>query len=108
MQLCKKCGSLMLPKKVKNVVKFICPKCKTNVVSREKELKLKQSIEKDPMDVIPVFEKRAEALPKIKMECPECGHNEAAWWTRQTRSSDEPETRFYKCMKCSYTWREYS
>ena len=46
-------------------------------------------------------------LPTIKITCPECGYNTAGWWLRQTRSADEAETRFYKCLDCGHTWREY-
>jgi DNA-directed RNA polymerase subunit M len=48
-----------------------------------------------------------EDLPKVKEDCPECGHDTAFFWTKQTRSSDEPETKFYRCVKCKKTWREY-
>ncbi|MBE5728970.1 hypothetical protein IHI26_01255 [Candidatus Parvarchaeota archaeon] len=40
--------------------------------------------------------------------CPKCGELKVIGWSQQTRSSDEPPTRFYKCMKCGYTWREYT
>ncbi len=46
-------------------------------------------------------------LPKTKARCPECGNNEAFWVLRQTRAADEPETRIYRCTKCSHSWREY-
>ncbi|MFQ5553256.1 MAG: transcription factor S, partial [Thermoplasmata archaeon] len=36
-----------------------------------------------------------------------CGNFEAMWYMRQTRASDEPETRIYRCTRCSHTWREY-
>ena len=49
-----------------------------------------------------------EALPTIKIDCEKCGHDEAVWWMLQTRSADEPTTQFYRCSKCSYTWRDYS
>jgi len=45
-------------------------------------------------------------LPKTKTTCPKCGHNEAYWILRQMRGSDEPESRFYTCVKCNYKWRE--
>ena len=44
----------------------------------------------------------------IKMECEKCGHDKAVWWMFQTRSADEPTTRFYRCQKCKYTWRDYT
>ncbi|MEM3032488.1 MAG: transcription factor S, partial [Nitrososphaerota archaeon] len=42
------------------------------------------------------------------VECPQCGNNEAKWWTVQTRSADEPMTQFFRCTKCGHTWREYA
>tara|TARA_Y100000310_G_C20650818_1_gene799312 strand:- start:76 stop:345 length:270 start_codon:yes stop_codon:yes gene_type:complete len=42
-----------------------------------------------------------------KEECPKCANIGAYWWTEQTRSSDEPETQFFRCTKCKHTWREY-
>jgi len=45
-------------------------------------------------------------IPKT-YECPKCGHNEAYYWFMQTRAADEPPTRFYKCTRCGYVWREY-
>ncbi len=48
-----------------------------------------------------------EVLPKTKYDCKNCGHNEAYFWLLQTRSADEPETRFFKCTKCSAVHREY-
>ena len=48
-----------------------------------------------------------DTLPKIRIECLKCHHNEAYWRLRQTRAADEPETRIYRCIKCGHTWREY-
>lgn len=44
----------------------------------------------------------------IEKECEKCGNGEAVWWMLQTRSADEPTTQFYRCTKCSHTWRDYS
>ncbi len=49
-----------------------------------------------------------ETLPSIKIDCPKCDHDEAVWWMLQTRSADEPTTQFYRCSKCSHTWRNYA
>jgi len=45
------------------------------------------------------------AHPTIEIRCRKCGHNEAIYWLVQTRRSDEPPTRFYKCKKCRRVWR---
>ena len=49
-----------------------------------------------------------EINPKIKAKCEKCANTIAYYWTQQTRGADEPETRFFKCSKCNYTWREYA
>ena len=46
--------------------------------------------------------------PTVKIDCEKCGHDEAVGWMFQTRSADEPTTRFYRCQKCKYTWRDYT
>ena|SRR3989338_6844280 len=50
---------------------------------------------------------KIETLPLTDATCPKCNHNKARWWLLQTRSSDEPETQFFKCDSCAYTWRDY-
>ncbi len=108
MQLCKKCGTLMLPVKKHGKATLLCPKCKIKGKMPSESFKISEKIEKDIKDTIPVIEADMSNLPKMKITCPECEHREAWWWTKQTRSSDEPETRFYRCVKCRKTWREYS
>lgn len=104
MLFCKKCGSVLLPKKEGSKKILICPRCnfKTKEIT---ETKIKEKIkQKKPLEII---EEEKETHPIIEIECPKCKNNEAYFWTIQTRGSDEPETRFYKCTKCKYIWREY-
>ena len=54
-----------------------------------------------------VVEDQYDLLPKTKVMCPKCDHNEAYWILRQTRAADEPETRIYTCTKCGHKWREF-
>lgn len=53
-------------------------------------------------------EKPIEGLPTTNIECPKCQNNLAFWWMLQTRSADEATTQFFRCTKCSHTWRNYS
>ena len=95
---CLKCGNLLMPKEGKM-------KCSCGYIQSEGKI-----IDKKKKKVnIEVAEGSSDndALPKTKYECKKCGHNEAYFWTVQTRSADEPETQFYKCTKCSNTHREY-
>src|SRR4030042_5340571 len=97
---CPKCKSLMFPKGEK----FACTRCgfekektgKTVVVSKQK------------VKEVPVLEGgKMDVLPKTRVPCPICNNPEAYWVLRQTRSSDEPETRIFTCTKCNHTWRAY-
>lgn len=104
---CAQCGSLMYPQ----AGKLVCRKegCGYSRDQTEADghlsLIVAPSRERSPEPL--VLEELVETLPKTRIECPECGHFEAMWYMRQTRSADEPETRIYRCVKCSYTWREY-
>ncbi len=51
-------------------------------------------------------EKNAEPLDSDAV-CPKCRHVGAYFLLKQTRSADEPETKFYTCESCSHRWREY-
>ena len=45
--------------------------------------------------------------PVVDIDCPKCDSRRAYFWVTQTRAGDESETKFYKCKKCSHTWRVY-
>lgn len=101
MEFCPKCGAMLVIKR-KNAG---CPRCDYNSKS---PVKLKTSEKLEEKKQIPVLkDKDAEVHPEIEQKCPECGNKKAYFWTMQTRSSDESETKFYKCTKCDHTWREY-
>lgn len=94
---CKTCGNLMLPKEGKM-------RCSCGFVQEEGRISDKK---RKREEVVVIEKKLPEILPKTKYDCKECNNNEAYFWTLQTRSSDEPETRFFKCTKCSNVIREY-
>ncbi|MEE9593105.1 MAG: transcription factor S [Thermoplasmata archaeon] len=104
---CPNCGSLMYP----HGGKLVCRKegcgferamtTEDNILSRV----VTEAQEKPPEPL--VLDEVASALPRTRIECPKCGNFEAMWYMRQTRASDEPETRIYRCTRCSHTWREY-
>lgn len=108
MEFCPKCGNLMNPKKEGDKVIFVCSSCghkEDKGKTGEESYKLvREGVEKKETAVI---EKDQESLPKTSKKCPKCGHDKAYWWMQQTRSADEPTTRFYRCVKCGNTWREY-
>lgn len=101
MQFCPKCGAILV-QKTKN---FGCPRC-TYSTKEKVDLKSKEKIEV-PTEIAVLKEKGIDTLPSVYAVCKKCQHTEAHFWTLQTRSSDEPETSFYRCKKCKNTWREY-
>ena len=98
---CPECGSLLMPKQVKGKSVKACS------CGYEEGGSLEFNEKKKVRGDIAVIEKEEEIHPITKEDCPKCGHDEARWWTVQTRSADEPETKFFKCTKCKRTWRDY-
>ena len=102
---CPKCGSILRPKEKANKKILYCSCGFTKGLDEERTAEVKETVQSAKK--IEVIE-NVETLPKIKITCEKCGNNAAYYWTKQTRGADEPETRFFKCTKCSYTWREYA
>ncbi|WP_456472695.1 transcription factor S [Methanocaldococcus sp.] len=101
-KFCPKCNNVMIP--AGDVLR--CAVCGYEEKGEKEGYEYKEEFKKK--EKIAIIEgSKIETLPTIKIECPKCGHTEAYWWLQQTRCADEPETRFYKCKKCGYTWREY-
>lgn len=101
MEFCKKCGSVLIQKKVNSV----CPRCKYSTKIKGKLTTSEKIEEKNDINV--VSEKDSEIHPIINEDCKKCKHKKSYFWTMQTRASDESETKFFKCVKCKHTWREY-
>ena len=102
MKFCPKCGAVLV-QKTKN---FGCTRC--NYSTKEKvKIKITEKI-KEKKEVAVVKSKEALSLPIISEICKKCKNNECYFWTVQTRSGDEAETKFFKCTKCDHTWRDYS
>lgn len=104
MMFCPKCSSLMMPK-VDGTKKILHCRCGYNNKSVE-NVTLKEQINQEKE--IEVVEKEPEVHPLTEAQCPKCRHKKAYFWTHQTRASDEPETKFFKCERCEHVWRDYS
>jgi len=101
MEFCPKCGAVLV-QKTKN---YGCPRCNYSTKDKVK-LNTSEKIE-EKTGVAVVSSKDSQTLPKIAETCKECKNPEVYFWTVQTRSGDEAETKFFKCVKCEFTWREY-
>jgi DNA-directed RNA polymerase subunit M len=89
--------------------KLTCRKCgyAEDISSAEKE-QMKKIAYMQENDILIVDDDiEIETKPTCSIKCPNCGHRIAEWWLRQLRSADESEVRFFRCIKCKYTWREY-
>lgn len=102
MEFCPKCGAILVQK----TQRLGCPRC--NYFSKLKATKLKTS-EKigAKKETIRIAKGDTQVFPIIPANCKKCKNDEAYFWTVQTRSGDEAETKFFKCTKCEHTWREY-
>ncbi|SDA52149.1 transcription factor S [Methanobrevibacter millerae] len=102
MEFCPECGAMLLPND--NKLKCACGYTKdlasdNNEYSVHQEVKGKQGV----VDMGEAIDLRS----KITEICPECGHNEAYYELKQTRSADEAPTRFFECASCGHKWRDY-
>lgn len=95
-----------MPKKAGAKKIMACLSCdfKTTDV---KEVKLKESSAQQEEKLFDVVKEELNVHPLVDAECPKCRHDKAYFWEIQTRAGDEAATRFFKCEKCRYVWREY-
>jgi DNA-directed RNA polymerase subunit M len=101
MEFCPKCGAILVKKRKKDG----CPRCNYSSKAR---VKIKTSEQIEENKGIPVIsEKDSQTLPVVGEKCKQCNNEKAFFWTIQTRAGDEAETKFFKCTKCEFTWREY-
>lgn len=103
---CPKCGSLLLPKKIDGKRVMACSSCSYVSKDLEKSRIIEKIVKEREVDVVEGDE--SEHLPITEAECPKCGNKKAYYWLVQTRSGDEPETKFLKCTKCKHIWRDYN
>jgi len=80
-----------------------CPRC-SYVAKGKVDMKIKEVID-EKVDVAVVSDKQADVYPVTDYDCIKCGHKKSYFWILQMRSGDEPESKFYKCVKCKNTVR---
>jgi len=102
MEFCPKCGAILV---VNEKGKAICAGCGYHPKKKPKLQLSEKIVKKDEIKMIDESKERTDPITEIK--CPKCGNKKAYFWTRQTRASDESETKFYECTKCNHTWRVY-
>ncbi len=104
----------MLPKKKNDKTILECVSCgysleTSNVQTNLYRISRKITHTERERIVVVDESKLPRVLPVTKeVICPKCGYEEAYYWLMQTRRADEPPTRFFKCRRCGYVWREYA
>lgn len=102
MEFCPNCGAMMLPREGK----LKCNSCEYEKdLSDNNEYTLDKEIKES--DNVKMLGEVNDMRSTIKETCPECGHDEAYYELKQTRSADEAPTRIFTCAKCKHTWRAY-
>ncbi|EOA32313.1 hypothetical protein CARUB_v10015575mg [Capsella rubella] len=101
MIFCPTCGNLLRYEGGGNS-RFFCSSCPyiAYIKRHKKQLLVKKSIEHV------VSKEDIPTAAETEAPCPRCGHDKACFKSMQIRSGDEPESRFYRCLKCEFTWRE--
>ncbi len=116
MEFCAECGSRLVPKRVNSgnqtLVILTCTKCKYKKREQIGEVRFSgKIIDHSPKQFVAVIgkeEQKLNPLPTIHVDCPKCGNGTANVWLVQTRGSDESSTQFFRCLRCGYTFREYT
>lgn len=107
---CPKCGSMMKPRKGAGGLEMVCIRCGYVIQAGESlsKVEARVSVANRAKSKITVSKEESSAAERVKIVCAKCGNDEAYFWMVQTRAADEPPTRFYRCTRCGYTWREYA
>ena len=116
MEFCAECGSRLKPVKVNSgkqaTIMLACTKCGSKKQEVERSALINgKTIEHSPKQLVAIIGKEEQELttmPTIRIECPRCENNTANVWQVQTRGSDESSTQFFRCVRCGYTFREYT
>ena len=101
MEFCPECGAMLLPKDGK--LECSCGYSKN--LSDNNEYEVSKKVEAD--ETVKMLGEDVDMRSTINETCPECGHDEAYYELKQTRSADEAPTRIFTCAKCKHTWRAY-
>lgn len=102
-EFCQHCDSIIMGKKGDAVKCAACGKENKSKGSPSLKTKIEK---KESLEIIDSGDS-VEIHPLTDVPCPKCKSPKVHYWTKQTRSSDEPETQFFKCPECKHQWREY-
>ncbi|MCW3995781.1 MAG: transcription factor S [Candidatus Bathyarchaeota archaeon] len=117
MEFCAECGSRLKPVKVGSnkqaMIMLACTRCgqKQGKADMSNVRLNGKTVKHNPKQFVAIIgkeEQQLHTLPTIRIECPRCGNNTANVWLVQTRGLDESSTQFFRCLRCGFTFREYT
>jgi len=117
MIFCPQCGMKLRLKQDKHAanvsLEYQCSrcgyrKCNPSDTHEYEGIIMKPNTPKEPIIVLDEKALELRTMPTNRTECPKCHHDLAYIWQVQTRSGDEGSTQFFRCTKCSHTWRLYT
>ena len=113
MEFCPNCGSMLVLKKTETAASMACPKCEyvKEASTKRSDSKVGSKVIKHTLQqqvTVIGKEDEVDTMPTMRMECPKCGNMLVFVWQVQTRGGDEASTQFFRCTKCSHTFREYT
>jgi len=106
LKFCPKCGTRMAIQKMGRKSSFVCPRCGYSEPAKEIRIPVVRNKAKPAVKVVTAKADELKPLPITDARCPSCGNDKAFWWILQTRGADESPTQFFRCTRCSHTWRE--
>ena len=105
---CPECGTLSFPDS-RGHIRCTNPKCGYEGPIDPRMADVTSSLQADvrPQEVIDDSDQIRGVLTHGDHVCPKCDQTDVFAELRQTRASDEPETRLLTCRNCGHGWREY-
>ena len=112
MEFCPNCNAKMKPQKPSDESKSkskIILACSSEICGyseTSKNVKVTEiSDESKSIKVISKKTQKLQSMPTTNINCYKCSNDSAYFWEKQTSSLEEASTQFFRCVKCSYTWR---
>jgi DNA-directed RNA polymerase subunit M len=106
MKFCENCGNVLVVITEDDGKFLFCRNCNIKSVL---DTEVVFTTNFDEKHEIAVFDSNEDEFPITNVLCPKCEDMvEAEWAMQQTRAADEPPTRFYRCKRCKWVWREYA
>ncbi|VDN01103.1 unnamed protein product [Thelazia callipaeda] len=100
-EFCSQCGTvLLLPLTAPTIItcNYCHSKCRIRTIRNELVCRVEKIYKKH------IKSNKEEGIlenPIVEKTCEKCGHDKMSYVCRQTRSADEGQTVFYKCLKCN-------